>query len=81
MMHLRGVVCWPIVDPTLQDFVEPWRHLPSRDCDRFALVWESACLKELGSAVGMFIAQQALQQVSLGELPSRMMISGQQTCW
>lgn len=46
--------------------MEPWRQLPSRDCDRFALVWESACLKELGSAVGMFIAQQALQQVSLG---------------
>ncbi|WIA28167.1 hypothetical protein OEZ86_010735 [Tetradesmus obliquus] len=49
---------------SLEDFVRPWLSLPSRDCDRFALVWESACLKELGGALVSFIAQQALTQVT-----------------
>jgi hypothetical protein len=31
---------------------------------RFALVWESACLKELGGALTSFLAQQALTQVA-----------------
>lgn len=48
----------------MEDYVQPWKHLPSSDCDRFALVWESACLKELGRAVGSFLAQQALTQVA-----------------
>ena len=44
--------------------MRPWQSLPGQDCDRFALVWESACLQEVNAALGNFLAQQAVQQVT-----------------
>lgn len=32
-----------------EDFVGPWQRLPSKDCDRYALVWESELLKVWGT--------------------------------
>jgi hypothetical protein len=48
----------------MEDFVAPWRGLPARDCERFALVWESAILQEVNVALTSFITQQAVQQVT-----------------
>jgi hypothetical protein len=43
---------------------------------RFALVWESACLKELGGALVSFLAQQALTQVAQKSLQTFLYTGG-----
>ncbi|CAD7701850.1 unnamed protein product [Ostreobium quekettii] len=41
-----------------KDFVEPWNKLPGLGTDKFALVWESKVLKEVGDALFTMLKAQ-----------------------
>ncbi|GIL79675.1 hypothetical protein Vretifemale_8971, partial [Volvox reticuliferus] len=47
-----------------EDFVAPWRQLPSSGRELWALVWESDVLQSLGGALRRFIRDKAIEESS-----------------